>query len=312
MKTLNLILLLVFSTRAAMSQVPTPPPPPPPPPPPVNQSGQVSKADSLRNDGDLSGAIAEYRKMYLADRENKRIVYDYACALSLDQQTDSCLKYLNISIAMDTTIAALTDPDLRPARNNKHWADFENRIIAMLNKKNKTDIRDIEYAKALWRLKCMDQSLFYETGLAAKKLGPGSPVVTALREYKDYINGSNQKELEVLLNEKGWPRNSEVGKDAAEAAFYVLQHSDPLMQQKYLPLLKLRCEEKEASWIHYAMLFDRMKVNMGLPQRYGTQPILDNRNSGKFELAPLEDKTKVNEWRKEIGLEPLKSLNEDE
>ena len=33
-----------------------------------------------------------------------------------------------------------------------------------------------------------------------------------------------------------------------------------------------------------------------------------NRKSGAFELYTLEDKTIVNEWRKEVGLPPLKGF----
>jgi hypothetical protein len=95
MKRLNLILLLIFSIRAAMSQIPTPPqPPPPPPPPPMIQPGQVSKADSLRNDGDLSGAIAEYKKMYLAGVKEKKLYNQI-----INETINSFGDYLYYSIA---------------------------------------------------------------------------------------------------------------------------------------------------------------------------------------------------------------------
>ncbi len=49
---------------------------------------------------------------------NKRIVYNYACALSIDnsviRQFDSCFKYLNIAVELDTSVTALTDPDFIP------------------------------------------------------------------------------------------------------------------------------------------------------------------------------------------------------
>jgi hypothetical protein len=54
------------------------------------------------------------------------------------------------------------------------------------------------------------------------------------------------------------------------------------------------------------MLYDRLKMNQNLPQRYGTQAVLNNTLTGAYELYKLEDEKKVNDWRKEVGLPPLK------
>jgi hypothetical protein len=45
---------------------------------------------------------------------------------------------------------------------------------------------------------------------------------------------------------------------------------------------------------------------MNIPQRYGIHPYLDNSPEHQNKLYPLEDEYRVDEWRKEIGLEPLK------
>jgi len=52
-------------------------------------------------------------------------------------------------------------------------------------------------------------------------------------------------------------------------------------------------------------MFDRMRMNQNLPQRFGTHHYLDPAAGKTDELYPLEDETKVDEWRKDIGLEPL-------
>jgi len=264
-----------------------------------------SVADSLVSEGDIPGAITEFRKIYSKDPGNQRNVYNFACALSINRQFDSCLKYLNIAVRLDTSISAFTDPDLLPFRETKLWQDFENKLISMLNIKNRNPFKDIEYAKALWKLMARDQAYFNEIFIAGRKIGMKSSVVEALFKLKSMFSENNQKELEELITKKGWPRNSEVGPVAAGAAFYVIQHSDAEKQEKYLPMLRQRCEEKESNWQHYAMMYDRMKVLRNLPQKYGTQPVLNNENTGLYELAPLENESKVNEWRKEVGLPPL-------
>ena len=89
---------------------------------------QGNKADSLMNEGRVPEAIAEYKRLYVLNPEDTRIVYNYACALSVDnsviKQFDSCFKYLNIAVELDTSVTALTDPTLIPAREDKNWDSF--------------------------------------------------------------------------------------------------------------------------------------------------------------------------------------------
>lgn len=302
MKTIKLIAVLALLNQITFSQ--TLPPPPPPPPPPA--SGQISKADSLFNEGNIKEAVAEYRKMYMKNRSDALTVYNYACALSRNGQIDTAFKYLYLSVNLEPGARALTNPDLLPLRENKQWNDFENHLIGLLNAKSGNQIKDIPYAKALWRLLCMDQYCFYETLLAVRKLGLESPVVLAMRRLQTMQNQKNLEELEVLLQEKGWPKRSQVGPAAAGAAFFIIQHSNAEAQQKYISMLGERCRENEADCNQYALMFDRMRMNQNLPQRFGTHHNLDPAKGKTNELYPLEDETKVDEWRKEIGLEPLK------
>lgn len=303
MKTIKLIAFLAVLSQAAISQILPPPPPPPPSPP---SAGQVSKADSLYNEGNIKEAVNEYKKMYSLNPGNTRVIYNYACVLSREGLIDSAQKYLNIVVNIEPVARPLTDPDLLAMRESKLWADFENNLIKLINKNTGNPIKDIDYAKALWRLQCMDQYCFYETILAVRKLGPDSPVVSALRRLQNMQNRKNLEDLEALLQEKGWPKRSQVGPEAAGAAFFVLQHSNASAQEKYLPMFERSCRENEAEWKQYALMFDRMRINKNLPQRFGTHSNLDNRATGESLLYPLEDDTKVDEWRKEIGLEPLK------
>lgn len=297
-----LIACLLAVPMYAASQVP----PPPPPPPPAPEQGHVTRADSLLSAGSVAPAIEEYRAMYNQNKNDNRIIYNYACALSLAGQTDSSLYYLNRLIVLEPSVSILTDPDFLAVRDSKGWQDFETDLIIALNEKKGNLIKDTAYASRLWRLLCLDQYGFFETGIAVRNLGPGSPVVTALRRMQSLQNEKNLEELEILLEIKGWPEKSQVGREASEAPFYVLQHSNARAQEKYIGLFEAACRKGEGNWQQYALMFDRMRMNQNLPQKYGTHFILDNRATGEKKLYPLEDETRVNEWRKEIGLEPLK------
>jgi hypothetical protein len=115
------------------------------------------------------------------------------------------------------------------------------------------------------------------------------------------------RSLKKLIGEKEWPRSSDIGERAAKCAFLILTHStDSSAIAQYLPFIEKRCVEGEAEWIHYAMLYDRLQVMRNLPQRFGTQYKPPPALNGDLELFPLENRDKVNQWRKEIGIEPLK------
>jgi len=260
------------------------------------------------NEGNVPEAISEYKKLYRLNPNDKRIAYNYACALSVDnsviRQFDSCFKYLKIAVELDTSLTALTDPNLIPAREDKKWGVFENRLISMLNTKFNSPYKDIEYAKALWKLGAYDQAYFNEIGIAFRKLGMRSSVASALWKLKFMIQEKSQKELEQLVAEKGWPKIGEVGSEAAMAAYLVAMHTNDGSQKKYLPMIWKSCEEKELPWQRYANIYDRCLYNETKPQKYGTHTRF-NEQTRSEELYPLEDETKVDEWRKELGLEPL-------
>jgi hypothetical protein len=292
MKSLKTILIVSVSSISSIA-ISQPPPP-----------GPGSKADSLINEANIVGAVAEYRKIYKADPKDQRNVYNYACAFSVGKKVDSCFKYLEIAVRMDTSIAALIEPDLLTIRKDTRWQDFENNLVSMLNRKFHNPYPDIEYAKKLWKLRALDQAYFTQIGIAGRKTGMKSSVVEALWDFKFMIQERNQEELGKLIAAKGWPRVADVGSDAAMAAYLTVMHSNDGMQKEYLPVIKKICEEKELSWERYAMMYDRSLYNENKPQKYGTHTRY-NEKTDSAELYPLEDETKVDEWRKELGLEPL-------
>jgi hypothetical protein len=261
-----------------------------------------TEADKLRKSGDVYGAIESFRNMY-SPGLNKMEIYNYACALSVAYQLDSAFKYLLIATADDMSSYALTDPDFLNLRNDKRWDDFESNLISRLQQ-NENPIKDIEYAKRLWYMLASDQAYFDCINLAENKIGRHSNVVLALWQLKERINKENQEELEDLIKLKGWPKISNVGVEAASAAFLVIQHSDHEKQKKYIPVIKKLCNEKEANCGSYALMYDRIQTSENKPQKYGSQ-VRFNEEMNKYELYPLLDETKVDIWRNEVGLGPL-------
>ncbi|MFA5589463.1 MAG: DUF6624 domain-containing protein [Lysobacteraceae bacterium] len=118
------------------------------------------------------------------------------------------------------------------------------------------------------------------------------------------LDRENIVRLEELLEVHEWPRISEVGEDAAIAAFLVVQHAAVEYQEKYLPTVRERYEQGEAKGGWVALLTDRIRVRHGQPQLYGTQSRFDE-GSREFGLYPIQDPEQVDARRAELGMEAL-------
>lgn len=270
-----------------------------PPPPPAASAGE-----QLRNDGDIPGAIAAFEKVYAQNPKDQRNVYNLARALCVNRQFDRCFQYLAIAVDMEPSLEPLTDPDLVTAREDKRWGTFEDTLVVTLNARSNNPYKDVEFAKALWRLRAWDQAYFAEVGIAGRKIGMKSSVVEALWTFKFMVQQRSQQELVGWLDRKGWPRVGAVGPEAAMAAFLVVMHSRDGVQKKYLADIKRVCEAGELPWERYAAIYDRSLFNDNQPQKYGTHTRY-NEQTKKEELYPLADESKVDQWRKELGLPPL-------
>ena len=123
------------------------------------------------------------------------------------------------------------------------------------------------------------------------------------------VHLENAAALEEIIDARGsWPGLTETGADGAEAAWLVAMHaiSRPAFQRKCLTLLEEAAAAGEAEAYRPAYLFDRIALFEGRPQRYGTQS--DWNEDGKMQVGPLEDESRVNEFRAAVGLAPLESL----
>lgn len=270
------------------------------PPPP----GPTSAGGALRAEGDVPGAIAAFEKRQREEPGDRKNLLELAGALSINRRVDDCFRTLALAVRDEPTVAPLIDPDLVTAREDPRWAAFEDGLVARLVARADPPIRDAAFARALWRLAAWDQAFFQEVGIAARKNGPRSSVVEAIWTLKFLVQQRSQRELESLVAEKGWPRAGRVGSEAAMGAYLVAMHSRDGAQKKYLPAVRAACEAGELPWVRYANMYDRSLFNEDRPQRFGTHTRWDEATKSE-KLYPLEDASRVDEWRKEIGLPPL-------
>lgn len=149
-----------------------------------------------------------------------------------------------------------------------------------------------EIANELVKMRDVDQAMM----LGYQKYDPKK-----IREHAD--------RLKEIVKEIGWPTISKVGKRASHCAWLLVQHADSDVKfQRYCLNIIKREPPGEVGKQELAYLEDRVRINTGKKQLYGTQ--LYETKEGKVKPEPLESPDKVNERRKEIGLQTLEEYIE--
>jgi hypothetical protein len=123
------------------------------------------------------------------------------------------------------------------------------------------------------------------------------------------VDADNTARLRELVRDVGWIDVDRFGPEASDAAFLIVQHSGNLaLMLAALPRIELDVRRKLLDAQAYALLYDRVQVMLGEKQRFGTQ--LGHAADGSYVVMPLEDRARVDDFRREIGLFPLKQYLE--
>jgi len=121
------------------------------------------------------------------------------------------------------------------------------------------------------------------------------------------IEKINRDRLKGIISEFGFPTRQLVGKDAMQGIFLMIQHSDgdKEWQKEQLPNIERAVKQGDVDGQSYAYLYDRIKINGGEKQRYGTQFKNVDPINKKVELADTEDIENLDRRRMEVGMMPI-------
>ena len=124
--------------------------------------------------------------------------------------------------------------------------------------------------------------------------------------FKDSVFTTHQKRLKQIFDKYGFVGFDLAGEEGSQNYWLMVQHSDhnPAFQKEVLEKMKIEVDQKNAKPSNYGLLVDRVKLNTGEKQIFGTQ-VTYNMETGQAYPKDLEDSLNVNERRKSIGLEPL-------
>ena len=124
--------------------------------------------------------------------------------------------------------------------------------------------------------------------------------------FKDSVFTTHQKRLKEIFDRYGFVGFDLAGEEGSQNFWLMVQHSDhnPDFQKEVLEKMKIQVDKQNAKPSNYGLLIDRVNLNTGKPQIYGTQVDYN------FDIAQafpknLADSANVNERRKSIGLEPI-------
>lgn len=112
---------------------------------------------------------------------------------------------------------------------------------------------------------------------------------------------------EAIFEEVGFPDYEMVGKEASEAFWLIVQHCDhdPEFQERVSDAMRPAVERGAADGVKLAYLTDRVLVNSGRGQMYGTQVKYEFNLARAYPKSSIEEPEGFDARRIAVGLEPL-------
>ena len=117
----------------------------------------------------------------------------------------------------------------------------------------------------------------------------------------------NRERLKEIIAKYGFPTKKMVGKDAMNGVFFMIQHADGenAWQKSQLTNIKNAVKMGDLDSQSFAYLYDRIKINSGEKQLYGTQFANVDAVNNIVELDKTEDIDNLDKRRMEIGMMPI-------
>lgn len=126
-----------------------------------------------------------------------------------------------------------------------------------------------------------------------------------------YIREQDQRAqaaMAAMQPEGGWWTRDRYGDEVANAALLLVQHGDETIWRRYLPQLQVLAARGEVPGAAVALMEDRLALNDGRPQRYGTQAVCRDH---RFVIHDIENDAQAERLRLEAGMPTLASYLEE-
>ncbi len=267
----------------------------------------VKKADSLYHVNDYKNAALAYSNAFksIGWIGTQKDRYNAACSWALAGVVDSAFFQLDRIVTKANYIDyghITSDPDLNSLHEDRRWKSLlaiikQNKDKAEANL-NKPLVAQLD---SIYR---EDQKYRQQIDTIEKKYGWESKEMKSLWKIIDEKDSINLIKVKNILDKYGWLGTDVIGERGNQTLFLVIQHADPTTREKYLPLMREAVKNGKASGSSLALLEDRVALEQGKKQIYGSQ-IGRDKETGKYYILPLEDPDNVDKRRTAVGLHPL-------
>lgn len=231
--------------------------------------------------------------------------YNAACSWAMASVIDSAFFQLfRIATKGNFTNhnSLIMEPDLNVLHADKRWSEL---LEIVKQNKEKTEVNfNKSLVSILDSIYLDDQMYRQQLEGIEKKYGLNS------KELKNHWKIINEKDsinlvkVKSILDEYGWLGKDVISEQGNLTLFLVIQHSDQVTQEKYLPIMREAVKKGNAQGSSLALLEDRVALGQGRKQIYGSQIGRDSQTQEYF-VSPLEDPDNVDKRRAEVGLQPL-------
>ncbi|ARS36699.1 DUF6624 domain-containing protein [Pontibacter actiniarum] len=251
-----------------------------------------------KNEAEFAKTYPELFSAYLKELSEE---YQEALAASVQGNKGRAFELLQQLVADSTYLEEIrTEKGFAALHKDSRWKSLRSSIHKIEKGYN------LPARKALLQISDRDQGIRLLVMEAYKKYGRESDEARKVRSTMKRVDAESAAGIQQVLDRYGWLSADEVGYFANQAYFLAVQHvGDAVVQQKYLPVLRKAVEAGSAKPWHYAFLQDRILMNQGKPQIYGTQKVVSD-DPDKSYIIPLQDPDHVDSLRAEVGLGLLK------
>lgn len=254
------------------------------------------KAGQLYAAGEYEKSADAYDACIEAGAKSATTFYNAACSSALAGRADAGFRWLQESVDRGwRDVEHLeSDTDLRSLHEDERWPT----VVQACKKSREAFAKALQYPeiyRELLAMQVVDQEFRSSMGSSddGEDESSGEPKVN--------VDVKHTARMKEIIEEIGWPNRSKVGKEGAFAAWLLVQHADldPKFQRACLELMRKESAD-EISSVNLAYLTDRVRVNEGKKQIYGTQFWSPE---GKLVPRPIEDPENLEDRRRKAGMQ---------
>ena len=266
----------------------------------------ISKAETFNEQKKYLNSSLAYDSAFKVSAKyiSQNDYYNAACSFALSNKIDAAFKALTIiarqgKYADYTHIAA--DSDLIPLHPDHRW----NNLIETI-KKNEVVVKahfNYQLVEELNQIFVDDQKYRLQMDDSLVKYGFDSNPIKLIEKKMTIQDDEDLIKIAKIIDTYGWLGEDVIGHHGNKTIFIVIQHADHATQMKYLPIMREAVKLRKANGSDLAYLEDRVAIDQGKKQIYGTQ--IHTNQSGKDSILPIDDEINVDVRREALGMEPL-------